>query len=156
MTYVFDTNSFSRLFGCYPQNIFLDLWTKYNWLVSQGRITSTLEVLKELGNSRKSAAAHTWGNANKALFPAPSAVESQFVATILAVPHFQQIIPKKQQIVGVNADVLIIARANALRGTVVTEESMPPNGARIPNICSHFSIPCINLDEFMQQENWSF
>ncbi len=156
MTYVFDTSSFSRLFGCYPQNIFLDLWAKYNKLVTDGHITSTLEVLKELGNSTKSASAHNWGNANRALFPAPTAIETQFVATILAVPHFQQIIPRKQQIVGVNADVLIIARANALRGTVVSEESKPPNGARIPNICGHFGIPCLKLDGFIRQENWTF
>ena len=28
--------------------------------------------------------------------------------------------------------------------------------AKIPNVCNHFGILCINLDGFMEKENWTF
>jgi hypothetical protein len=38
----------------------------------------------------------------------------------------------------------------------VTEEKLKPNAAKIPNVCAHFQIPCINLERFMRDQNWSF
>jgi len=35
-------------------------------------------------------------------------------------------------------------------------ESEPKNGAKIPNICRHFSIPCLSLEGFMEEEGWQF
>jgi len=46
--------------------------------------------------------------------------------------------------------------AQATRGTVVTLEGEPRNGAKIPNICRHFRIPCVSLEGFMEEENWTF
>ncbi len=44
---------------------------------------------------------------------------------------------------------MIIACAKIQGGTVVTEEQLKPNAAKIPNVCEHFKIPCINLETFM-------
>jgi len=41
-------------------------------------------------------------------------------------------------------------------GCVVTQEAKRINAARIPNVCEHFNVNCMNLEEFMQQENWQF
>ncbi|HDK37844.1 MAG TPA: DUF4411 family protein, partial [Thiolapillus brandeum] len=30
------------------------------------------------------------------------------------------------------------------------------NSAKIPNVCKHFSVECINLEGFMEQEEWTF
>jgi hypothetical protein len=30
------------------------------------------------------------------------------------------------------------------------------NAATNPNICVHFAIPCIDLEEFMRQQDWQF
>ena len=57
---------------------------------------------------------------------------------------------------GKNADPFVIARAHALMATVVTMESKPRNGVKIPNICEHFNIDCISLEGFMERENWLF
>jgi hypothetical protein len=39
---------------------------------------------------------------------------------------------------------------------VVTQEKNTENAAKIPNVCDHFGIPCINLEDFMKKENWTF
>ncbi len=39
---------------------------------------------------------------------------------------------------------------------VVTEEVRRPNAARIPNVCDHFGIGCINLEQLMEREGWQF
>ena len=31
-----------------------------------------------------------------------------------------------------------------------------PNAAKIPNVCDHFGIPCVNLEGFMAKEKWEF
>lgn len=39
---------------------------------------------------------------------------------------------------------------------IVEWEGEPPNGAKIPNICRHFGIPCMSLEGFMEAEDWTF
>jgi len=83
--------------------------------------------------------------------------ELQFVATIFQNPHFHGLISKKQLLRGDPvADPFVIACAKVRGGTVVTEERLNPNGARIPNVCEHFNVSCINLEKFMDQQKWSF
>ncbi len=155
--YVFDTNSLSRLFGCYPKVLFPSLWRRFESMLSSGRILSTREVLVELeSGKRRTENAYNWAKGNPDLFTPLIGDEGAVVAKIFQVAHFQQIMQRKQSVVSTSADPFIIARADFRAGTVVTEESKPPHGARIPNICEHFSIPCIKLDGFMQPENWTF
>ena len=155
--YIFDTNSFSRLFGCYPIDRFPSLWRRFEKMLSSGRILSTREVLMELeAGKRRTENANNWAKQNQEMFTPLIGDEAAVVANIFQVAHFQQIMRMKQGVVNTSADPFIIARANFRGGTVVTEESKPPHGARIPNICDHFSIRCIKLDGFMQQENWTF
>ena len=155
MTYVFDTNVFSQLFGCYYRSRFPSLWARFEDMMLAGQITSTREVMLELAEGR-SYGASDWATTHLELFPNLTADEGQFITQIFLVPHFQQIIDKKLKNGGRNADTFIIARAEILGGIVVTQESEPPHGARIPNICRHFGIDCYKLEDFMERENWSF
>ncbi|MCY4020094.1 MAG: DUF4411 family protein [Chloroflexi bacterium] len=155
--YVFDTNSFSKLFGCYPIDSFPSLWRRFDSLSSVGGILSTREVLLELeAGKRRTENAYNWAKENRELFTPLIGDEAAAVAEIFRVEHFQQIMRRKEGVVNTSADPFIIARASFRNGTVVTEESKPPHGARIPNICERFNIPCIKLNGFMQQENWTF
>jgi hypothetical protein len=79
------------------------------------------------------------------------------VASIYAVEHFQANI-EKQKILrgGRNADPFLIARAASLGATVLTMEQFKRNAAKIPNICQHFKVPCLDLREFMEKEDWVF
>jgi len=68
------------------------------------------------------------------------------------------LIRKKEQLQGKPvADPFVIAKAQALaEGCVVTQEIKKPNAAKIPNVCEHFGIPCLNLEAFMENEKWRF
>lgn len=33
---------------------------------------------------------------------------------------------------------------------------LKPNAAIVPNICEHFGVDWLNLEQFMQQEGWKF
>lgn len=156
MSYVFDTNAFSQLFHSYYRNRFPTLWQQFDTLLAEGGITSTREVAREIEGDRV-VALREWAANQRDLFPTPNADEARFVAHIFAVPHFLQIIERKKLLKGgLNADPFVIARAQSIGGTVVTLEGAPLNGAKIPNICQHFQIPCLSLEGFMEAEDWTF
>ncbi len=156
MIYVFDTSSFVVLKNYYP-NTFPTLWEQLNDLVDTGNIISVREVRTELGNRSDSDVVDQWANNHKSIFLTPSPAEMQFVQQIFAIQHFQALIGRQAILKGTPiADPFVIAAAAIQVGTVVTEEKFKPNAAKIPNVCQHFGINCINLEEFMSQENWSF
>ena len=156
MTYVFDTSPFSALFRNYYPNRFPTLWKHFDELIANESITSTREVAREIADGPIERL-RDWAKENSEIFTTPTAAEAAFVAQIFAVPHFQQNV-ELQKILkgGKNADAFVIAKAQTIGATVVTIEQLKPNSVKIPNICSHFGIDCIDLEGFMEQEKWSF
>jgi len=133
------------------------LWEAFDLMVTEGRITSTREVFNELESHDDDLAA--WCKENRQqVFITPNAEELAFVSEIFAVKHFQAMIRKKEHLQGGPiADPFVVARAKCLEnGCVVTTEKYSPNAAKIPNVCEHFEIDCINLEEFMEREKWRF
>lgn len=156
MTYVFDNSPLSTLFKNYYRRRFPTLWQNFDALVASGNLHSTREVHREIGNSSL-IELRDWANDNNGLFSTPTAAEGAFVATIYGVRHFQQNIEQQKLLKGgLNADPFVIARAAVENRTVVTMELFKPNGAKIPNICRHFGVPCMTLEEFMEAEGWQF
>lgn len=156
MIYVFDTSSIRALQHFFP-TIFQSVWAGIDRLVAEGRLISTREVFNELENQDISDALWGWVRANKALFQTPTAEELEFVAHIFSIPHFQSLIGAKQRLRGSPvADPFVIALARISKGTVVTEERYKKNSAKIPNVCEHFSIPVMNLESFMAEQEWKF
>ena len=156
MIYVFDTTVFILFFNSYYRGSFPSLWQNFDQLVANEQITSTREVRRELEDNGDQEL-QSWLKTIKELFPTPTAAEARFAAEIYTVTHFQQNIERKKLLKGGNvADPFVIARAKMLSATVVTLERERPNSAKIPNICKHFGIACISLEEFMKRENWSF
>jgi hypothetical protein len=154
--YVFDNAPLSTLFKNYYPKRFPTLWKNFNELVGAGNLVSTREVLREIEDGPKGGL-HAWANDHQPLFPAPGADEAAFVGEIYAVEHFQQNIEQQKLLNGGrNADPFIIARAAVERKTVVTMELPKPNAAKIPNICGHFKVPCLTLEQFMEAEDWQF
>lgn len=156
MSYVFDNSPLSTLFKNFYRNRFPSLWVLFDDLVATGRIVSTREVLREIEDG-PTKSLRDWAAQNQQLFTVPTAAEGAFVTRIYANPHFQQNI-EQQKILkgGKNADPFVIAKAFVVQGTVVTMELFKPNGAKIPNICRHFNIQCVTLEEFMEEEGWQF
>ena len=156
MSYVFDNSPLTTLFKNFYRNRFPTLWELFDGLVENGEILSTREVLREIEDGATESL-RDWAAQNQQLFTVPTAAEGAFVRRIYAVAQFQQNI-EQQKILkgGKNADAFVIAKAAVVQGTVVTMERFRPNAVKIPNICRHFNIECLSLEEFMEQEGWQF
>ena len=154
--YVFDTMIFSQLFDFYYRDQFPSLWTRFDMMVTEGRITSTREVRRELenhaGNKFKDEIASI-----QQLFPAPTKSEERFVIKIYSEPRFLNQFPTRHLLKGgAYADPFVIARAAELGGTVVTNESEFKGGTKIPSLCRHFQVDFVSFQGFMKRENWTF
>ncbi|AEA62844.1 PIN domain-containing protein [Burkholderia gladioli] len=165
MIYVFDTSSIRSLQHFYPR-VFRSIWDGLEELVSQRRLISTREVQRELERQAVSDDVLKWVKDHAAIFTTPGDDELRFVAEIFRVRHFQALIGQQQSLKGMPvADPFLIECAKVRDGTLVTEEGwarpggplMPKqHAAKIPNVCAHFRIPCIDLEEFMHQQDWRF
>ena len=81
----------------------------------------------------------------------------QFISAIFSIQHFQTLVRVQSRLEGHPcADPFIIAKAEFIDGCVVTEETLKPNAAKIPNVCERFEIDCTNLQGFMEREGWTF
>ena len=154
MIYVFDSGPFITAFNHYYPERFPSFWGKFSNYVENSRIVSVRAVKAELSGRGDALSDFV---KTKNIFTTPSNLETEFVATIFREPHFTGLIGQKARLMEREvADPYVIARAKMVKATVVTEEKFKPNAAKIPNVCSHFKIPCVNLEGFMQQENWQF
>lgn len=158
MIYVFDTSSLSKLNHFFP-GVFKSVWAGLDGLVQSGELISTREVWNEIERGDVDPHTNQWLKDRKQIFTTPTTDELRFVAQIFQIQHFHALIGEKQRLMGTPvADPFIIACAKIRKGTVVTEERLKPNAAKIPNVCQHASVgvPCIDLETFMQKQGWSF
>jgi hypothetical protein len=154
--YVFDTSAFIVLKNFYPAT-FGTLWSRIDELVAAGTILSVREVFNELHNYNDADFIQDWAKQQKAVFSKPSNEELLVVKQILAIPHFQVLISNKAILKGTPvADPFVVAAAKIRGATVVTQEGLKPNAAKIPNVCEEFKVPCVDLQTFMTQQGWSF
>lgn len=155
MTYVFDSGPFILMFKYYYPERFPTLWELFDALIKSDDIVSVKEVYRELEGQDDGLS--EWVAKNKSIFGAPGVDELAFVAEIFKVKHFQTLIRKQSVLLGKPAaDPFVIAKAKIIGGCVVTEEKEKPNSAKLPNVCVHFGVPCMSLEEFMVEENWKF
>lgn len=121
-----------------------------------GDIISTREVYREVSGSNVPSL-REWAENNQPVFPTPTAAEGAFVQGIFRVTHFQNNIERKKLLNGgYVADPFVIARASIAGATVVSMETFKPNAADLPNICQHFDVQHMSLEQFMQSEGWNF
>lgn len=154
--YVIDTSSFIEVERFYPDQ-FPSFWRDLDALADAGRLQSVSEVTKELVHQYTRDHLAKWVTARDKLFPTPAGAESKVVADIFKVPGFSALVNHQKQLKGgVVADPWVIARAVTLKGTVVAEESKDLNKVRIPKVCKHFNIPCVDLQGLMKQEGWVY
>jgi hypothetical protein len=156
--YVFDSSAFMHLFDYYYESRFPTLWKKFYQYVESGQVVSVREVRNEIeGHHNKERRINQWVKQNTELFTTPTLEEMLFIQEIFKVEHFQVIISRKNLLSGKPvADPFVIAKAIIIKGTVVTNEANKPHGAKIPNICEHFGIKCMDLEKFMEVEDWRF
>jgi Domain of unknown function (DUF4411) len=154
--YVFETSPLSTLFKNYYRRRFPTLWRNFDQLVAAGGLVSTREALREIEDGPVPEL-RDWARNNHGLFSTPNAAEGAVVVRIYEVQHFRQNIEQQKLLKGGRiADPFIIAKAAAEQRTVVTMELFKDHAAKIPNICRHFGVPCLTLEEFMEAEGWEF
>ena len=159
MDYALDTNTLSQIYRFYYQDRFPSFRDQFNALVRAGRAVSVSEVEAEFSRrSGLNAAVTDLKRLNPNFFTLPSPEEQQFISRIFAVRQFSGLISAKAMTKGTPvADPFIIAKVGAGSALfVVTEEMFRPNAIRIPNVCAHFGIDCINLQQLMEREGWRF
>ncbi len=155
MIYFIDTSSFREL-ERYYQDIFVTFWSLFQEAVDQGEVLSVREVWRELEACPETKVIE-WAKRNSGIFKTPTPAEAAFVGQIFSVPHFGQLISAKAQTTGQPvADPFLIAAAKQNGGTVVTQERFKPNAAKIPNVCEHFEVDCMNFEGFLKAKGWSF
>ncbi|MDH5784871.1 MAG: DUF4411 family protein [Chromatiales bacterium] len=156
MIYVFDTSSLSKLKHFYP-DVFKSVWLGIDGQVGSGKLISTREVWNELERGDPGQHVNQWLKDRKHIFTTPGIEELMFVSKIFEVKHFQALIGEQQRLKGTPvADPFVIACAHVNNGVVVTEEKYKENAAKIPNVCAHFGIGCVDLETYMKAQGWSF
>jgi hypothetical protein len=156
MIYVFDSNSLIALGSFYPSR-FPTLWASIDGMIAAGTLISVREAHREIDAYADTDVITDWAKRNSNIFAPPSASESLFVAQIFSVPHFRTLISRQSMLEGRPvADPFVVAAARHYSGCVVTEERLRPHAAKIPNVCVHFSIPYMNLEQFMDMQGWKF
>lgn len=154
MIYVFDSGPFIDIFNHYYPQQFPSFWERFDEYISNGTITSVRAVRKEL-EERGDKLSDFVKQHN--IFTMPTNEETNFIATIFQNRHFEYLISEKARLTGKEvADPYVIAKAKISGACVVSQEKFKENAAKIPNVCEHFEIPCIDLKTFMENENWSF
>lgn len=156
MTYVLDSGPLILLFRHYYPDRFPSLWQRFDALVTAGTVVSVSEVARELDGHEDRLS--NWVHGNGAFFQKPTVAEMTFVAGIFEVAHFQGLIRQQERLQGKPvADPFVVAKAAKLDdGCVVTTEKFKENAAKLPNVCDHFEIGHIDLEEFMSLESWTF
>ncbi|HKG21617.1 MAG TPA: DUF4411 family protein [Blastocatellia bacterium] len=156
MSYVFDNGPLSSLFRNFFRSVFPTLWDNFDQLVADSEIVSAREVLREIEDGPLPALTE-WARAHADVFALPTPKEAAFITRIYGVAHFHQNIEQQKLLKGgYIADPFVIAKAAIQGRTVVTTELFKPNAAKIPNICRHFDVPCMTLQEFMEAQGWRF
>lgn len=156
MNYVFDSGPLIWMFRYYYPDRFPSLWEEFDVLVSEQRIISVKEVARELDGQEDLL--ENWVKSNANVFHVPTSDELLLVGDIFRVSHFQGLIRKQARLQGIPvADPFVIAKASCTdSGCVVTTEKFKENASQVPNVCKYFDIPYMNLEEFMEEENWVF
>lgn len=151
ITYVVDTNIFSRALNNLSFTVFEDIWTPWNKYMNSGRIVSVDEAYQELiSHYGVKGEKGEWIKGKRMCFLKPSNKEGAYIAEIYKNKKFREGIKEKSLRSGTpEADAMIVAKAKILNGIVVTAESdEKPNSEKIPNICVSFGVPYIKIDDF--------
>lgn len=139
----------------FPQHIFEAVHAKIEELIKQGLLVSPQEVYNELARQRAEVdPTLDWADAHKPIFKDITESQDACLAKIMGdFPNFVKVHSED-----FDADPIIVALAMDRGWKVVTEEtrSKTPQKVKIPDVCSHYDIPCMNMFEFFEDNGWKF
>jgi hypothetical protein len=133
----------------YKPNRFPKLWDQLDILFTSGRLVSSSLVLRECSKKR-SEELHNWLKPREAMFQIPDeAVQGQVDFIVNSYTGLVAAGKEKFQ-----ADPFVIALAKVNGHTVITEETGPTSLSKIPGVCNAMNVPCINLMQLIDLEDW--
>lgn len=150
--YCFDTSSYiepwvRRL----PPDIFPGFWDGLDQLHGTGEIVSPVEVLHE--TERQKDDLHDWLAARPGLFVELD--DDQQIAVREILGEFKELVKEHKRSSAADSFVIGLARVKGL--TVVTEEGFGRSRQpKIPDVCRHYGIECINVVQFIRAQGWQF
>ena len=135
----------------YPHDVFPGLWAHIEVLAAREELRAPDEVLQELQVKDDDLA--KWAKQRDGLFvPLEPAVMTGVREVLDAFPRLVGTLKRRNR-----ADAFVIALAKLDGLTVVTEErGGTSDRPRIPLICEHFAVPCINTLEFIRETGLTF
>lgn len=135
----------------YPPDVFPGLWAHIESLAATEKLRAPDEVLRELQTKDDGLA--KWAKQRDGLFaPLEPAVMAAVREVLAAFPRLVGTLKQRNR-----ADAFVIALAKVDGLTVVTEErGGTPDRPRIPLICDHFGVLCINTLEFIRETGLTF
>lgn len=153
MAYCVDSSTFIEA-GTrrYPIDIAPGFWDNLDALSREGTIVAPDEVRLEL--RAKADSVWTWVKERRHMFVALDG--EQMVATNGILAEFPRLVGKLNN--RYHADPFVVALATVRELTVVTEENVisTPERPRIPLVCEHFGIRCINTLDWLRELGITF
>ena len=160
--YVIDTSSLIEIKPeNFPPDIYVSMWRDIENLIRSDRFISHKYVFEELRKYEgKRDEILKWVEKHKKIFKDITPQQTKIV---------KQILEKYPSLIDTNgsveADPFIIALAlekdpqqalfsSTFEKIVVTEEKLKGNKIKIPLICQHFRINCINIFSMFRREGW--
>lgn len=162
--YVMDTNTLSTIFRFYYQSVFVTFWAVFDNLLADGNAISVRQVRPELERLRGS---DSWVRhllaRNPAFFSDNTTDELSAVGEFVNSPGLETAaagwVGNVDPDDPTRADPYLIVKAmlSTNRATVVTQESPAPNlTSRIPYVCQHLGVRCLDLEGMMMELGWRF
>jgi len=148
--YCIDTSSLISAWSeRYPIKNFPGFWKQFEKLIDDGRLVSPEEVRHEI--IKKTEGLDVWVKQHRNMFVALDTDMQLTVRDILAeFPLLTKNLPGRN-----SADPFVITLAKMKNYTAVTEEGLGSiNRPRIPFVCEHYKIKCINILGLIKQEDW--
>ena len=157
---VLDTNSISTIFQFYHRTQFPSFWERFDELVHLGRAISVRTVRHELIASPRQVVRESVAyleGLERGFFSVPTEPEQGYVREMTNDPALSEA-ANRWTSKEVDADPYLVAKVRATPGALlVSEESRDISRRdRIPSVCHHLGLCCINFQQAMERLGWRF
>lgn len=147
--YCIDTSALiAAWYERYKPNRFPKVWTQFDLLIEEERLFSSIMVLDEC--RRRSPELYDWLKEREQIFIPPDDDVQARVEYI--VNTYTKLVEQGKEKFA--ADPFLIATAELSGYTVITEETGPDSLKKIPGVCKQLKVPCKNLVELFDDEDW--
>jgi len=137
--------------GDYTKEVIPGLWESIEKLVEKGLLIATEEVFIELERGYDDLC--DWAKENKYMF-IPLDEEIQIHAGKI-INEFRGLVKEGRE--RSRADAFVIGLAMMRKCKVITSErAKTKKTCKIPYVCKHYGLSCLNLIDLCKEEGWKF